>query len=148
VCPSKICKKCNTEKPIDDFYRHEEMADGHLSFCKECVKNRVVKHRKDNILDIRDYDRRRSRLPHRAEARTVRTARWIQAHPERRKAQHLANNALRSGRITKKTRCERCERKVKLEKHHPDYSQPLLLEWLCKPCHAIADAERRLSEAT
>lgn len=21
------------------------------------------------------------------------------------------------------------------EKHHPDYSQPLLVEWMCRPCH-------------
>jgi len=37
----KTCKKCLKTLSLEDFYSHREMADGHLSFCKECVKNRV-----------------------------------------------------------------------------------------------------------
>lgn len=42
--------------------------------------------------------------------------------------------------------CEGCGQPRKLEKHHPDYSRPLLVAWLCKPCHVIADKMRRLTE--
>jgi hypothetical protein len=32
----KRCRKCGNEKPLADFYRHSEMADGHLHQCKAC----------------------------------------------------------------------------------------------------------------
>ena len=41
----KECKKCQTELPIEEFYKHKAMADGHLSFCRSCVKARVRKHK-------------------------------------------------------------------------------------------------------
>lgn len=34
----KICFKCNSEKPITDFYKHPRMLDGHLNKCKTCTK--------------------------------------------------------------------------------------------------------------
>jgi hypothetical protein len=39
-----------------------------------------------------------------------------------------------------------CGLKKRLERHHPDYALPLLIVWLCKPCHVIADRVRREKE--
>lgn len=144
----KRCFKCMADKPIDQFYRHKMMADGHLSKCKECTKNDVRQNRFDNIERAREYDRTRSTLPHRkALAKSV-AERWKSRHPDRRVAEHAACNAVRDGRLSvDTTACQGCGRRnVRVEKHHPDYRYPLVVVALCKPCHAVADVIRRTIE--
>lgn len=61
---TKICFKCNLEKPITEFYVHKRMSDGHLGKCIECVK-RDVKERdrflRENDPDYIDKERKRGR---------------------------------------------------------------------------------------
>lgn len=142
----KRCFKCGTTKPLDDFYRHLEMADGHLNKCKECTKldmrvDRVTKPR------VREYDRARANQPHRIALRKRVTAEWTKRHPDRKRASSMAAYAVRSGKLVRPELCEGCGLKRKLSKHHHDYSRPLLVVWLCKPCHAIADKLRRKLES-
>ena len=65
----KKCFKCLRMLPLDAFYKHAAMANGHLNKCKECTKKDAKKHRIENIERIRQYDRMRGSMPHRVAAR-------------------------------------------------------------------------------
>lgn len=48
-------------KPIDDFYKHPQMGDGHINKCKDCTKKDVRNNYKDNKDYYREYDKYRQR---------------------------------------------------------------------------------------
>jgi hypothetical protein len=45
---SKICRKCETEKTIDNFLKKTDAKDGLQPYCKECTSKNKCKWRKDN----------------------------------------------------------------------------------------------------
>jgi hypothetical protein len=51
------------------------------------------------------------------------------------KAQKLVKKALKLG-IIEKGRCAECNVKI-VEAHHEDYSEPLVVVWLCKTHHKL-----------
>jgi len=56
-------------------------------------------------------------------------------HSQSNKAREILNNALASGKIIKPTNCSQCGKIRKLTAHHPDYSKPIEVLWLCYECH-------------
>lgn len=59
---------------------------------------------------------------------------------EAHNAQQRVWNALRSGRLIKPSRCEHCGSGERpLDGAHHDYSLPLAVTWLCRPCHLKYD---------
>jgi len=142
----KTCFKCSRTLEISEFYKHKAMADGHLGKCKECTKkdayeSRHIKHR-ERVLQ---YDRDRAKNPERKVAEAIIYARWKEQNPERRAAQIKLGNAVRGKKLSPLP-CFVCGIE-KTEAHHPDYSAPLDVVWLCsahhKQAHAIANKEER-----
>ena len=145
----KTCFKCLCVKPLDQFYKHAQMGDGHLNKCKGCAKDDVKKHRQENWQAVRAYDRLRASQPHRvAKAKEIQ-ARWRAQHPDRRAAQAQVQYALRKG-VIQRTPCMVCGDKA--ESHHPDYSRPLDVVWLCpahhKQAHALVANESSMEKTT
>jgi hypothetical protein len=128
----KTCFKCGERQPLSEFYKHAQMADGHLNKCKTCTKSDVWHHRRDHADSVRAYDRRRAKDPLRIADGSRRTAEWRKKYPERWAAHIAVNNAVRDGRLVKQP-CQKCGDK-KVEGHHPDYGRPLHVVWLC-PVH-------------
>lgn len=59
--------------------------------------------------------------------------RYYEKNRIKRFAKAIVHNALRAGKI-KKLNCEKCNELI-TEGHHPDYTKPLYVIWLCKKCH-------------
>lgn len=130
--PTKHCKACDQVKPREGFYLHPKMADGRLNHCAECVRDRVRKHRLANLDRIRAYDRARG-----SRSKPGYTAEYRAKHPHRRAAQVALGNAVRAGDIAPQP-CLICGEHA--EAHHPDYSRPLDVIWLCPAHHKQAHA--------
>ena len=109
------------------------MADGHLNKCKLCAKSDVRKHRDKNIERIREYDRKRAKLPHRIKLSIEIVKAWRAEDLRRSSAHSAVKRAIISGKIVKSL-CVRCGNKNSVA-HHEDYDKPLDVIWLCQPCH-------------
>lgn len=142
----KTCFKCGRALPLVEFYRHPRMADGHLNKCKDCTKADIAKREKEMRLDpiwlASERDRHRvkqaryrvfgSACPTSQKTKTA----WAIRNPEKIYAQRSAMKAKRSGKIVSTNKCQQCGRiSSELEMHHHDYSKPLDVIFLCRPCH-------------
>jgi hypothetical protein len=159
---TKVCFKCGKEKDIDLFYKHKKMSDGHLNKCIECAKKDSIKHRKDNLEKVKEYDRNRKNKKERTEqlkkhfrklkeidkdAYNKKRAEINRRYKERDKAKERARAnlfyAVSTGKIKNPCKCERCGKEGYTEAHHEDYSKPLDINWLCDSCHKKRHIEIR-----
>lgn len=182
----KVCTKCKTEKPFEDFRKSARYKDGHYSRCKECMKeyeNKNLdqerkrelrkKYRENNRERIRQQDREayaNDPEKYRAKARKsqkkyfqspkgrekykLQSIKLRQKYPEKARARSLLSNAICDGLIIRPTQCSLClSSNGMIEAHHPDYSKPFEVVWVCKSCHfmvhnRIKHHRDRLSEKT
>ncbi len=132
---TKICFKCQHEKPLTEFYRHPRMADGHLNKCRGCTRAEVRINRAERDGYYLRYDRTRASRPHRREDRRRRNARCRRDHPERERAYRAVAKALKAGRLSKPDECQGCGSPGSVHAHHENYHEPLNVVWFCARCH-------------
>jgi len=146
---SKVCKKCGHELPITEFYVHPRMADGHLSFCKECVKERVRAYGKRPYVMQRDRERRRGgkdplhimrvaiyQQTHKEQCRRSKR-KYAVGNPVRRSARRQLNQAIAKG-LLRREPCAVCGTTENIHAHHPNYAKPLEVVWFCPIHHGEA----------
>ena len=53
----------------------------------------------------------------------------------KREARSRCKKAVKSGLLDRPDACEQCGKVCDVTAHHEDYQTPLLVVWLCEPCH-------------
>jgi len=131
----KKCFKCGETKQISEFYKHKQMADGHLNKCKSCTKIDVHSNYSDNRQYYAEYEKARFQTPERKAAaigyQRIRRA----VSPQKYKARNLVGNSKRDGKINE-IPCLVCGC-LEVEAHHSDYNDPLNVVWLCRTHHLL-----------
>lgn len=112
----KVCKTCGAEKDPSLFYKSR-------SVCKKCENIQKVRYRK------LDPD-------HRAKhAAMMREFRKRPEEIQKARARQKLKNEINKGKIVKLP-CQVCGN-IEVEAHHPDYSKPLDVKWLCIMHHRM-----------
>lgn len=128
----KVCFKCGETQPLCEFYKHPQMADGHLGKCKTCAKKDVQLNYRSNFKHYREYERKRFNDPKRKKMVITIQKRCRARDPVKEKARNAVSNAIRDGRLVRQS-CVICG--AKSEAHHDDYTKPLDVRWLCFEHH-------------
>lgn len=148
----KRCLKCN-----------ENLGDVHpnLKYCKECrikvsyeirkryflnnpirFKKSQERYRKENRQ--KERDRKKDYYKRNIKEETKRREEYCKGYPERRRASWLSNRIkMPAGQL-----CVRCNKEFATQRHHKNYSKPLKIMFVCKPCHHQLDKLRRDREIT
>ena len=127
---TKVCPMCKEEKPASEFYVNRAQGGRLCSYCKPCSlerKNasRAQRSKYDQAYRAANADKRR---------------RWARERATvKKRAKDALSRAIETGRMVRPANCSECGRSdVQIQGHHPDYSKPLDVVWLCPTCHGAA----------
>jgi hypothetical protein len=139
----KRCNRCGVVKLYEDFYRYAPAKDGLQRVCKPC---HIEANRRSALRHPETRAAAAARRPR--EARLARSYAWKAANRDKVRAHDKVLKALRSGKLTRPDRCERCgDEERQIVAHHEDFARPLDVVWLCVPCHCQRLLERAEEEA-
>lgn len=93
---------------------------------------------RDYVLELQAIASRKYRKGNKKYARNN-IKRYKTQNPEKYFAGRTLRRAVLNGKIVKPNHCTRCGLICNPEGHHADYSKPLQVIWLCRPCHRIED---------
>lgn len=124
----KICCKCKITKPISEFYWSKK--DGLEYRCKSCKREYAQSHKAEIAERMQKYQQTRK-----VECAKL-SQEYRQRNPEKCKARSVISVAVKTRELFASIFCEICGLSIKTEAHHPDYSRPLEVSWLCRKCHS------------
>ena len=115
-----ICKKKEGTVKYTKSINHRKNTITHYLICRKCNTERARKYRntKEGRKKINE-----------AVYRSIKKL-WY-----KQKARLALNWAVKIGKVKKPVKCPVCNKKRKVEGHHKDYSKPLDVAWVCRPCH-------------
>jgi hypothetical protein len=140
----KKCARCGETKTLGQFHKNKAAKDGHCEVCKICAIARTRQWYAENPERVRRWhlenperlrEHRKTWLKKNPEFRSQANKRYRTKHPQKIKAHMVLNYAVTSGKIIRPETCISCGAGGRIEGHHPDYSKPLEVIWVCVPCH-------------
>jgi hypothetical protein len=62
VNPTKVCPRCQVEKPLSEFHKRSSSKDGRCRLCKPChvIRNAIYRHA--NAIKVRAYARKHNKI--------------------------------------------------------------------------------------
>lgn len=112
---TKKCSTCKRTAPLTDFYRDKRQPDGLYVNCKRCANISTERWKHNTGY----YEKKNQSL--------------------RARARIQVNLAVNKGLLSRPDICSRYGDRVAcyggIEGHHPDYSKPLEVIWLCRAHH-------------
>jgi hypothetical protein len=153
----RTCRTCNLTKPLAEFATSGKWT---LYKCREChlaaerVRNRTRDRRGRKHSRQQPYAQRKAALtPEKWAENIARVKAWKQNNSTRaqliERGWIAVRGALARGELVRPETCEFCGKSgLYIGPAHYDYSQPLSVRWLCRPCHRLWDAHEPKSKET
>lgn len=144
---TKTCSKCGQLKPVDQFYKDKRHPDGLFSSCKSChrLTVNIPRQTPEAKVKLQAYHRTtkakatRKRYSQTSKGKVANyrcVQRHVKKHPRRARCHWRFSKAIKRGKITRPRICSLCWlQNGTIEGHHPDYSNPFEIIWLCRKCH-------------
>ena len=142
----KKCSGCKEEKMESAFHVDRSKGEGLQGYCKDCVAIYMRDYRRSRKTEIQEQGREYNQTPAGKERRKRGDKNYRKKFPEKIKAINVVNHAIREGKICRPLICKKCGEQGKVQAHHPDYSKPLEVKWLCVPCHVKKHADLVLTQ--
>ena len=128
---TKQCSDCKSIKPLSEFHKDSSRRDGLNYKCKPCNILFVAAYKKT------DKGKLKEAAYQKTDAGKLSVANYQAKNPIKRKATEIISYAVLTGRLLKPDNCEQCSNTGLLQGHHDDYALPLVVRWLCVPCHNL-----------
>lgn len=127
----KNCPKCEKEKDVKEFNKSKAEKDGLNCWCRECHAEYCKPYKKSK--KYKEYQKQYRQTESCKEAMKRGRKKYVERNPEKIKAKNAINNAIAYGKMDRGA-CEICG-ESNADGHHPDYSKPLDVKWLCHQHH-------------
>ena len=125
------CVKCDSSKPISDFYLSRIRKSRATGECIDCVCKQV------NAADQKPHRRAWFTSEEFKLLNIDKLNSYNAKYPRRYAVRQETQAAIKRGRLVKATHCEKCNSTDRIEAHHDDYNKALDVRWLCKRCHGF-----------